>query len=111
METHFANLEDAHSHIARERVLEDLRTLARDSEDLLKATAGDVSEKAREARTRLTAALERTKVTCDELQEQTVEQARAAAKKADSIIRQHPYESIGFAFGVGVLFGLVLARR
>ena len=111
METHFENLEQAHSHAARERVLADLRALAHDSEELLKATAGDVSEKAKEARSRLSAALSRTKATIEELQSQAIAGARVAAKKADTVIREHPYESIGVAFGVGLLIGVLVARK
>jgi ElaB/YqjD/DUF883 family membrane-anchored ribosome-binding protein len=87
METNFEELESAHSHLARQRVMADLKTLVRDSEDLLRATASDMSEKAREARMRMVGALERAKATCDDLQEQTVATARAAAKKADTMIR------------------------
>lgn len=111
METHFENMENAHSTLARERVMADLKSLVRDSEDLLKATASDVSEKAKEARSRLTAALERAKGTCDSLQEQTVATAKAAAKKADAMIHTHPYESLGVAFGVGLLIGVLVARK
>jgi ElaB/YqjD/DUF883 family membrane-anchored ribosome-binding protein len=45
------------------------------------------------------------------LQSQTVATAKAAAKKADVVIRDHPYESIGVAFGVGLLIGVLVARR
>src|SRR4051812_32166937 len=111
METNFEELEQAHSRLARERVMADLKSLVRDSEDLLKATAGDVSEKAKEARTRVAAALERAKVSCDDLQEQTIASAKAAAKKADTMIRTHPYESIGVALGIGLLIGVLVARK
>ena len=111
METNYEAIEKAHGAIARERVMADLQTLARDAEDLLKATAGDVSEKAKEARARVSAALERAKTTCTHLQEQTVATAKAAAKKADTVIREHPYESIGVAFGIGLLLGVVVARK
>ena len=37
-----------------ERLVGDLKAVARDTEDLLRASAGEVSEKAREARARLT---------------------------------------------------------
>jgi ElaB/YqjD/DUF883 family membrane-anchored ribosome-binding protein len=97
--------------MARERVLRDLKTLARDAEDLLKATAGDLGEKAREARARLAGALERAKATCAELQEQTIASAKAAAKEADTVIREHPYEAIGMAFGLGLLIGVLAARK
>lgn len=111
METHFATLEGAHTAVAKERVLEDLRQLARDSEALLQATASDVSEKARQARERLAAALERAKATCAELEEGLLSRAKEAARKADTVIREHPYESIGLAFGLGLLIGVLVARR
>lgn len=96
---------------ARERLMTDLQTLAHDAEDLLKATAGDVSDKAKEARSRVAAALDRAKTTCVHLQEQTIATAKAAAKKTDTVIREHPYESLGVALGIGVLIGIVIARR
>jgi ElaB/YqjD/DUF883 family membrane-anchored ribosome-binding protein len=111
METHFEHLELAHSAIARERVLRDLKTLARDAEDLLKATAGDLGEKAKAARARLSGALDRAKATCAEMQELAVASTKAAAKKADTVIRDHPYESVGVAFGLGLLIGVLVARR
>jgi len=111
METNYEAIERGHSAVARERVLHDLQTLTRDAEDLLKATAGDVSDKAKEVRSRLAAALERSKATCHQLQEQTLATAKAAVKKADTVIREHPYESIGVALGMGVLLGIVISRR
>lgn len=111
METHFPDMETSQSRLARERLLEDLRTLARDAESLLRATADDVSEKAKEARSRVSAALEQAKSTYEELQAEGLEKARVAAKKADDTIRAHPYESIGIAFGVGVLLGALFRRR
>ena len=111
METNLEAPEEVTGAAARTRVLTDLLTLTRDAEDLLKATAGDVSEKAQEARARVIAALERAKTTCGHTQEQSAATAKAAVKKADTMIRQHPYESIGVAFGVGLLLGVVFARK
>lgn len=111
METHFESLEQARSAIARERVLRDLKMLAHNAEGLLKATAGDVSEKANEARARLSGALERARATCDRVQEEAAAPVEAAAKKTDTVIREHPYESIGMAFGLGLLVGVLVGRR
>lgn len=110
METYFGDIEEAHSHAARERALADLKTLAHDAEDLLEATAHDMSDKARDARTRVANALERAKSTIGELQTQTVANLKAAAKKTDQVVRDHPYESVGVAFGVGLLVGLLAMR-
>ena len=38
------------------------------------------------------------------------EKAVERAKAADKVIRDHPYQTIGIAFGLGLLIG-VLARR
>lgn len=111
METHFPDMEETHSRLARERVMADLRALADDAESLLRATADDASDKAKEARSRLTAALQKAKSTYEDLQTQGIESAKAAAKKADETIRAHPYQSIGIAFGVGVLLGVLLRRK
>ena len=107
METNYEALEKAHSAIARERVATDLKTLTRDADDLLKATAGDLSEKAKATRERLGAALERAKATCANLQEQTV----VVAKRADAVVRSHPYESIGVYFGLGLLIGVLVTPK
>ena len=107
METVFQSLEDSRGDLSREKVKEDLRTLVRDAEELLKATAGDMSDKAKEARSRLSEALDRARTTCHRLEERTV----AAAKATDKVIRDHPYESIGVAFGIGLLIGVLVTRR
>jgi ElaB/YqjD/DUF883 family membrane-anchored ribosome-binding protein len=109
MVTYFGEIEQARNCIACERMLADLQTLGRDTEDLLKATAYGVSGKAGEVRARITTALERAKATCSELQAQTVATAKAAAMKTDTVIREHPYESVGVAFGVGLLIGVLVA--
>jgi ElaB/YqjD/DUF883 family membrane-anchored ribosome-binding protein len=111
METHFESLEQAHGLVSRERVLRDLKTLARDTEDLLKATAGDVGEKAKELRGRLTAALARAKEAYAELQGQALLSAKAAARQTDATIRDHPYQAVGIAFAVGLLVGVLVARK
>lgn len=111
METSFEAIEEAQSDLARNRIMTDLKMLADDAQSLLQATAGDVSDKVKAARDRLGAALERAKSTCQNVQDQTIATARAAAKKADTVIRDHPYESMGVAFGVGLLIGVLVARN
>jgi ElaB/YqjD/DUF883 family membrane-anchored ribosome-binding protein len=90
-----------------ETLADSLRTVVHDAEDLMKATASQGGEKASEARSRLAAALESAKATCERLQDKTV----AAAKATDRCIRAHPYESIGVAFGLGLLIGVLIRRR
>ncbi len=90
-----------------ENLAGDLKAVVRDAEELMQATAGQGGEKISEVRRRLAAALESAKATCQRLEEKTV----VAAKATDRTIREHPYESIGIAFGLGLLVGVLVARR
>jgi ElaB/YqjD/DUF883 family membrane-anchored ribosome-binding protein len=85
----------------------DLGTLAEDARALLAATADVAGEKVGEARKRLTAALESGK----EMYGRVREKAVAGAKAADQTVREHPYQAIAIALGVGALIGFVVARR
>ena len=90
-----------------EKLVSDLKTLSHDAEAVLQATAGQAGEKMTELRGRLSSTLESCKATYRRLEEKTV----AGAKVADQTIREHPYESIGVAFGVGLLIGVLVSRR
>ena len=92
---------------ANERLAGDLKAVVRDAEELMKATAGQAGEKISEVRKRLATALESAKATCQRVEEKTI----AVAKATDRTIREHPYESIGIAFGLGLLVGVLVARK
>jgi ElaB/YqjD/DUF883 family membrane-anchored ribosome-binding protein len=64
----------------------------------------ELTEQGKAAAGRLAQALDTAKV---KVQESTV----ASAKATDRAIREHPYESLGVAFGLGVLIGVLIARR
>ena len=90
-----------------EKLLQDLKAVIRDGEDLLKAGARQLGERGVAARERLAAALEVAKDTQRRLQERAI----SSAKATDQLVREHPYESVGLAFGVGLLLGIVATRR
>jgi len=85
----------------------DMGTLAEDARALMAATADVAGEKVDEARKRLASALERSKEIYGCVREKAVE----GAKAADEAVREHPYQAIGIAFGVGALIGILAARR
>lgn len=93
--------------ISTDRLIEDLKAIARNAEELLKSSADEVGEKTCEARARLTAALESAKAACHRLEQNAV----AGARATDRAIREHPYQSAGIAFGLGLLIGVLVTRR
>jgi ElaB/YqjD/DUF883 family membrane-anchored ribosome-binding protein len=91
-----------------EQMVKHLRELLHEAESAVGDTAGQyVGEKAEAMRERFQQAQERL----EELYETTRNKVVASAKTADTAIRDHPYESIAIALGVGVLIGAVLRRR
>jgi ElaB/YqjD/DUF883 family membrane-anchored ribosome-binding protein len=92
---------------ANEKLMYDLKVVVEDAEELLKATAGQAGEKIAELRKRLESALQSAKATCRRLEEKTME----VANSTDLCIREHPYESIGVAFGLGLLLGVLVTRK
>ena len=90
-----------------ERLLQDLKAVIKDGEQLLKAGARELGERGSAARERLNAALEVAKDTQQRLQERAI----SSAKATNLVIREHPYESLGIAFGVGMLLGILANRR
>jgi ElaB/YqjD/DUF883 family membrane-anchored ribosome-binding protein len=88
-------------------VRHDADQLVEDARGLLEATSEIADEKIAAARQRLADAIETGKETYENLQEKVVK----GAKVADKTVRDHPYESIAIAFGVGALIGFLVSRR
>jgi ElaB/YqjD/DUF883 family membrane-anchored ribosome-binding protein len=85
----------------------EMDTLAEDARALMAATADVAGEKVSEARKRLVAALDSAKEIAGRVRDKAVE----GAKAADGAVREHPYQAIGVAFGVGALLGYLVMRR
>lgn len=94
-----------------DKLSQDLHILVRDTEELLAATTDDAGEKVRELRARLASALESAKVTAADFEARAMESVKEGARNTDRVIRDHPYESLAIAFGVGLLLGVVITRR
>ena len=87
-----------------EKLAGDVRVLASDVEELLKATATQTGEKIAEARAHAQAAIANARATA-------IEQSRHAALATDQYVHQNPWSAIGISAGVGLLIGLLISRR
>ena len=93
-------------NVSMDKLINDFKAVMRDGEALIKGSAGDLGEKAREARARLDASLAAAKRNFHRAEARAWEGARVT----DEVIREHPYESVGIAFGVGLLLGVLITR-
>ena len=87
-------------YVSSEKLMQDMRAVVVDAEELLKATAGQTGERIQQARARA---------------EESLRVARGQLKDAgvaiDETVREHPWATAGIAAGIGVLLGLLLSRR
>lgn len=94
-----------------DRLVQDLRTLVADAEDLVKATAAETGERIKNARARLEDNLRVARARLDEAQLALADQSKAAAAATDRFARENPWKVAGIAAGIGLLLGVLIGRR
>lgn len=97
--------------VTKDKLIADFKVVLDDAEDLLKATAAQTGEKAVEMREKITEHLKRAKFRLQEEQEKMLEKTKQVAGATDDYVHDHPWQAVGAAAGVGLLLGLLIARR
>ncbi len=82
-----------------------------DAEALIKATSTLTGEKIQEVRARAEESLRQAKVRLTEVEEEAMRRAREIADATDEYVRENPWQSVGVAAGIGLVLGLLIARR
>lgn len=90
------------------KLKEDLQTVMRDAEALLKVTASQTGERIQEVRAHAEESLRKARERLTEMQGDVLEQAQAAAQTAEEYIRKNPWQSVGLAAAAGLVIGLLL---
>lgn len=99
------------SDASREKLSSDLRIVIADAEELLRATAGQMGEKAVVARERIQESLRVAKDKLARAEEVMVDRTKAAARVTDDYVHDHPWSAVGIAGAVGLVFGMLISRR
>ncbi|CAM9493020.1 unnamed protein product [Phaeothamnion confervicola] len=101
----------ADSQVSKEKLVTDLKVLIGDTEEMLKATAGQAGEKIAVARERIQASLAVYKDRLIDAERALREKTKEAAKATDEYVHDHPWQAVGVAAGIGFLLGLLVSRR
>jgi len=107
MNTKVANIE---GEVSKEKLMQDLRVVVADAEELLRATAGQAGDKAAAARERIQGSLVAAKERLVAAEEAVVEKTRQAAKATDEYVHENPWKAVGIAAGVGLVVGMLISR-
>lgn len=101
----------ATTEVAKGKLVADLKVLITDTEELLRATAGQVGEKAAAARERMQASLAVTKDKLADAERALMEKTKEAARATDAYVHEHPWSAVGIAAAAGVVLGMLISRR
>jgi ElaB/YqjD/DUF883 family membrane-anchored ribosome-binding protein len=107
MSTKLAGVE---GEVSKERLMQDLRVVVSDAEELLRATAGQAGDKVASARERIQESLVSAKERLASAEQAVVEKTRQAAKATDEYVHENPWKSIGIAAGAGLIIGMLISR-
>lgn len=81
-------------------LMNDLRAVIADAEELLRATAGEAGPKVQEVRARAEESLRAAR-----------EHLKGAGAELDSQVRANPWMAVGIAAAIGLVAGVLLARK
>ena len=90
---------------------DDLKTVIRDIEVLLKTAKASGTELAGNMRTQLETTLLKLQARLIEVEKAAAVRAAAAGRAADAYVHENPWRAIGAAAGVGLVVGLLISRR
>jgi ElaB/YqjD/DUF883 family membrane-anchored ribosome-binding protein len=97
--------------VSADKLMEDLRLVVTDAEELLRATAGQAGEKVAAARARTEESIDAAKARIAQAGYAAAAQTREAAKVTDEYVHDNPWTAIGVAAAVGLVVGVLLAKK
>lgn len=107
MDTKVVNVE---GEVSKGKLVQDLRLVVADAEELLRVTAGQAGEKVSAARERIQENLAAAKERLAAAQESLLTQTKQAAKVTDEYVHENPWKAVGMAAGIGLVVGVLISR-
>lgn len=96
---------------AREKMVDDIKDLLSQVDVLFRQAAAASGEEARDLRYRAESALKQASERFASFEKDVVRRGREAAHATDEWVHHNPWSSIGIGAGIGLLIGMLIARR
>lgn len=96
--------------VGKEKLMQDLRVVVSDAEELLRATAGQTGEKVAAARERIQENLTAAKARLIVAEEAMAAKTKQAAIATDEYVHENPWRAVGIAAGAGLIVGMLISR-
>ena len=94
---------------SRDKLVEDVKVLTKDVQELLKATASVVGERTADARTKVQESLKVAQEKLAQIHATAKDKGQQAINATDVYVRDNPWNAVGVAGAIGFLLGLGFA--
>ena len=96
---------------SKDKLVNDLKSLMSDAEELLKLTAEQQGGKLDDLRARIGDRVTIARERLADAEAAIVDTGRKAVRVTDDYVHENPWQSVGVAAGVAFLLGLLVSRR
>jgi ElaB/YqjD/DUF883 family membrane-anchored ribosome-binding protein len=96
---------------AREKLVDDLRTVVTDAQNWLSQGGQMTSDELAALKDKLERAVVGAKDELLKLGEPVIEKTKEVAQATDTYVHENPWKAVGIGVGVGVVRGMLIARR
>mgnify|MGYP001792228729 CR=1 FL=1 len=98
-------------NLSRESLLDDFSAMLTEAEELLRRAGNETGERAKDLRAQVEAKLLAAKLRLQELEGETLDRAKVAARATDDFVHDNAWGAIGVAAAAGFLVGLLINRH
>ena len=97
--------------VNKDKLMQDLKVVMNDAEELLRATANQAGDKVAAARERIQDSMHRAQAKLADAEAVMLDKTKQAARAADEYVHENPWKAVGIGAGVGLIIGLLIGRR
>ncbi|MDR5802637.1 MULTISPECIES: YqjD family protein [unclassified Caballeronia] len=96
--------------LGKQKIIEDIKVLLNDSEELLRLSASLPGEGVDALRTRLRDHVDSARSALEDAQASAQTRYKTSVECTENYVRENPWQSLGIAAGAGFLIGLLVVR-
>jgi ElaB/YqjD/DUF883 family membrane-anchored ribosome-binding protein len=109
------NTEQPTSTEGREKLVNDLKTVIKDAEELLRGTGQQMGQQMdstyQSARARFESTLQNAKTSLGGAQDKLASQGKDAMEITQKYVQENPWQSVGIGAVAGIVVGILLSRK
>lgn len=94
-----------------DKLLNDLQSVIKDAEVLLKNSSIPGSDEFKSAKERFETTLRNAKDEVMRIERLVVDKTKEVVHTTDNYVKDHPWQAVGFSTAVGLVIGLLISRK